>query len=51
VNGTPDAPLTSLPFAALSPGSQGLAKILSRYRCTGGGGLLARISHRPVDFR
>jgi len=32
VNGTPDAPLNSLPFAALSPGSQGLAKILSRYR-------------------
>jgi 2-oxoglutarate ferredoxin oxidoreductase subunit beta len=32
VNGTPDEPLNSLPFAALSPGSQGLRKILSRYR-------------------
>ena len=28
----PDAPLSSLPFEALSPGSQALEKILARYR-------------------
>jgi hypothetical protein len=32
INGTPDAPLNSLAFEALSPGSKGLEKILSRYR-------------------
>jgi hypothetical protein len=32
VNGTPDAPLNSLPYEVLSPGSQGLDNVLSRYR-------------------
>ena len=32
VNGTPEEPLNSLPYEALSPGSKGLARILSRYR-------------------
>jgi len=32
VNGTPEAPLNSLAFEKLSPGSAGLAKILARYR-------------------
>ena len=32
VNGTPEAPLNSLPYEVLSPGSAGLAKILARYR-------------------
>jgi 2-oxoglutarate ferredoxin oxidoreductase subunit beta len=32
INATPDAPLNSLPFEALSPGSKGLEKILARYR-------------------
>jgi len=32
VNGTPDAALNSLPYEVLSPGSQGLAKVLARYR-------------------
>jgi 2-oxoglutarate ferredoxin oxidoreductase subunit beta len=32
VNGTPQDPLNSLPYEALSPGSRGLAKILERYR-------------------
>jgi len=32
VNGTPDAPLNSLPYEALSPGSKGLEKLLARYR-------------------
>ncbi len=32
VNGTPQEPLNSLPYEALSPGSRGLAKILERYR-------------------
>ncbi|HLW78916.1 MAG TPA: 2-oxoacid:ferredoxin oxidoreductase subunit beta, partial [Terriglobia bacterium] len=32
VNGTPEEPLNSLPYEALSPGSKGLAKILARYR-------------------
>ena len=32
VNGTPDAPLNSLPYEALSPGSKGLEKVLARYR-------------------
>jgi 2-oxoglutarate ferredoxin oxidoreductase subunit beta len=32
VNGTPEEPLNSLPYEALSPGSKGLAKILTRYR-------------------
>ncbi|GMU69422.1 MAG: hypothetical protein AMXMBFR37_17540 [Steroidobacteraceae bacterium] len=32
INGTPDAPLNSLPFTALSPGSKGLERILARYR-------------------
>jgi 2-oxoglutarate ferredoxin oxidoreductase subunit beta len=32
VNGTPDAPLNSIPYEALSPGSQGLEKVLARYR-------------------
>ena len=32
VNGTPDAPLNSLPYEVLSPGSQGLEKVLARYR-------------------
>ena len=32
VNATPDAPLNSLPFEALSPGARGLEKILARYR-------------------
>jgi 2-oxoglutarate ferredoxin oxidoreductase subunit beta len=32
INGTPDAPLNSLPFEMLSPGSQGLEKVLARYR-------------------
>ena len=32
VNATPDVPLNSVPYEALSPGSQGLAKVLARYR-------------------
>jgi len=32
VNATPDAPLNSLPYEVLSPGTQGLAKVLARYR-------------------
>jgi 2-oxoglutarate ferredoxin oxidoreductase subunit beta len=32
INGTPDAPLNSLPFETLSPGSKGLEKVLARYR-------------------
>jgi 2-oxoglutarate ferredoxin oxidoreductase subunit beta len=32
VNATPDAPLSSLPYERLSPGSQGLEKVLARYR-------------------
>src|ERR1700758_1284207 len=32
INATPDAPLNSLPYEALSPGSKGLEKILARYR-------------------
>jgi len=32
VNQTPDAPLNSIPFEVLSPGSKGLEKALARYR-------------------
>ncbi|HTY94048.1 MAG TPA: 2-oxoacid:ferredoxin oxidoreductase subunit beta [Steroidobacteraceae bacterium] len=32
LNATPDAPLNSLSYERLSPGSRGLAKVLSRYR-------------------
>ena len=32
VNATPDEPLNALPYEQLSPGAQGLRKILSRYR-------------------
>jgi 2-oxoglutarate ferredoxin oxidoreductase subunit beta len=32
VNATPDEALNSLPYEVLSPGSQGLQKILARYR-------------------
>jgi len=32
VNNTPDEPLNSIPYEALSPGSQGLKKALARYR-------------------
>jgi 2-oxoglutarate ferredoxin oxidoreductase subunit beta len=32
LNGTPDAPLNSVPYEKLSPGSKGLDKILGRYR-------------------
>jgi len=32
VNATPDAPLNSLAFEVLSPGSKGLEKALARYR-------------------
>ncbi len=32
VNATPEAPLNSLPFEQLSPGSPGLRKVLARYR-------------------
>jgi len=32
VNATPDVPLNSVPYEALSPGSAGLAKALARYR-------------------
>ena len=32
VNATPDAPLNSLSFEALSPGPKALEKVLSRYR-------------------
>jgi 2-oxoglutarate ferredoxin oxidoreductase subunit beta len=32
VNGTPDAPLNSIPYESLSPGSKGLEKVLARYR-------------------
>ncbi|HVN46332.1 MAG TPA: 2-oxoacid:ferredoxin oxidoreductase subunit beta [Steroidobacteraceae bacterium] len=32
VNLTPDVPLNSLPYEALSPGSKGLEKVLARYR-------------------
>jgi len=32
LNATPDAPLNSIPYEALSPGSKGLAKALARYR-------------------
>ena len=32
VNDTPDEPLNSIPYEALSPGSQGLEKVLARYR-------------------
>jgi len=32
VNATPVAPLNSIPYESLSPGSKGLEKILARYR-------------------
>ncbi|HKT72342.1 MAG TPA: 2-oxoacid:ferredoxin oxidoreductase subunit beta [Steroidobacteraceae bacterium] len=32
LNATPDEPLNTMPYEKLSPGSKGLAKILSRYR-------------------
>ncbi len=32
LNGTPDEPLNSIPYEKLSPGAQGLQKILARYR-------------------
>jgi 2-oxoglutarate ferredoxin oxidoreductase subunit beta len=32
VNATPDAPLNSLAYEALSPGAQALEKVLARYR-------------------
>ena len=32
MNGTPDAPLNSIPYEKLSPGSKRLEKILARYR-------------------
>ncbi len=32
LNGTPEAPLNSVPYEKLSPGAKGLDKILSRYR-------------------
>jgi 2-oxoglutarate ferredoxin oxidoreductase subunit beta len=32
INATPDAPLNSLAYEALSPGSKGLDKVLARYR-------------------
>ena len=32
LNGTPDAPLNSLSLPTLSPGAQGLQRILARYR-------------------
>jgi hypothetical protein len=32
VTDTPDAPLNSLAYEALSPGSKGLDKVLARYR-------------------
>jgi len=32
VNATPDAPLNSLAFEVLSPGAQGLERVLARYR-------------------
>jgi 2-oxoglutarate/2-oxoacid ferredoxin oxidoreductase subunit beta len=32
INATPDEPLNSLPYEALSPGAKGLEKILGRYR-------------------
>ena len=32
VNATPDAPLNSVPYEALSPGAKGLEKVLARYR-------------------
>jgi 2-oxoglutarate ferredoxin oxidoreductase subunit beta len=32
LNATPDAPLNSVPFAALNPGAKGLDSILARYR-------------------
>jgi hypothetical protein len=32
VNGTPEAPLNSLPYEVLSPGQKGLARIIARYR-------------------
>jgi 2-oxoglutarate/2-oxoacid ferredoxin oxidoreductase subunit beta len=32
INATPDVPLNSVPYEALSPGSKGLEKILARYR-------------------
>jgi 2-oxoglutarate ferredoxin oxidoreductase subunit beta len=32
INGTPEAPLNSLAFDTLTPGSRGLDKILARYR-------------------
>jgi len=32
INATPEAPLNSIPFEALTPGSKGLEKILARYR-------------------
>jgi 2-oxoglutarate ferredoxin oxidoreductase subunit beta len=32
INATPGAPLNSLPYETLSPGSKGLEKILARYR-------------------
>ena len=31
-NGTPDVPLNSLAFEALSPGARALEKVLARYR-------------------
>ena len=32
INGTPDVPLNSLAFEALSPGAKALEKVLARYR-------------------
>jgi 2-oxoglutarate/2-oxoacid ferredoxin oxidoreductase subunit beta len=32
LNGTPDAPLNSISYEHLAPGSKGLEKILARYR-------------------
>ena len=32
LNATPDAPLNSVPYETLSPGSAGLEKVLARYR-------------------
>jgi len=32
LNGTPDAPLNSIPYEKLSPGAKGMEKILARYR-------------------
>jgi 2-oxoglutarate/2-oxoacid ferredoxin oxidoreductase subunit beta len=32
VSGTPDGPLNAIPYEQLSPGAQGLEKILARFR-------------------